>query len=118
GLIGMFLALAAAAYLGGLPGDGGVRHSLRFDPGENLLVITRWLAAPWMRVWLGHAEPPLEAWLQGSMEGTAIGSALVASARWLAIPLGADPAMRIGSLLGALGVLGYAAALAHAWRAA
>jgi len=109
-------AASMAIHLAGLPGDKGVRNSLLLDPAGNLSVLARWLAAPWMRAWLGHGEPPIEPWLQNSMSAASLGKVLVVTANWISAPLGTDAAARIAAVVGICGVVAYAAALIHAWR--
>lgn len=112
----VLLVLSLGVYAFGLPGSNGVRHSLLLDPVGNLTTLTRWLSAPWMRAWLGHGDPSIEAWLQSSMDRTTFGHGLVSSARMLSLPFGAHPAMVISILVGTLGVCGFAWACLHAWR--
>ncbi len=115
-IIVAFLGAALTFYLAGLPGDGGVRGSLLLDPAGNLSVLARWLSAPWMRAWLGHADPPIEAWLQSSMSSNLLGAALVTTARWIAIPFGDDATMRLAAIAGCAGIAAYLAMLVHAWK--
>lgn len=114
---GAMLLFALAVYLLGLPGNSDVRGTLLLDPAGNLAALARWLSAPWMRAWLGHADPSIEPWLQSSLLGSgAVGRTLVATARWIAAPFGTDPAMPLGATVGGLGIAGLLAALVHAWR--
>lgn len=113
----VLLAAAVAVYLLGLPGSGGVRGALQFDPTSNLATLARWLSAPWMRAWLGLAEPPIESWLQSSLLSTRLGHALVTSARWLSAPFGVEAARQIGLIVGGAGVAAFLSIALHAWRA-
>ncbi len=113
---GVLFMLTATVYLTALPGDTGVRNSLHFDPLANLLVLMRWLAAPWMHAWLGNGEPPLSESMQAALMQTTIGRPLVASARWMDSLFGVDGPMTWSALIGGGGVIAYACTLLHAWR--
>ncbi|MEO7064884.1 MAG: hypothetical protein ABI082_14060 [Dokdonella sp.] len=110
------LVASLAVYLLGLPGNGGIRNTLLFDPAGNLAVLARWLSAPWMRAWLGHADPSIEPWLQSSMLSFPLGYALVSTARWLSTPFGALAAMRESAIVGSMGVCAFIVESVHAWR--
>lgn len=117
-ILGAALAVAAIAYLSGLPGTGGVRGSLLLDPAANLSVLARWLAAPWMRAWLGQGDPPTEPWLQSSMLSTQFDTLLVVTARWISAPFGANAPNIIAAIIGSAGLVAYLIMLAHCWRSA
>ena len=113
----LVLAAALAMYLFGLPGSSGVHSALTSDPFALPALLMRWLGAPWMRAWLGYADPPLEPWLQASAAGQAVlGPALVASARAMASLFGNDWLTRESAAVGVGGLAAYAAQLVHAAR--
>ncbi|WP_440222127.1 hypothetical protein ACQQ2N_13655 [Dokdonella sp. MW10] len=117
----VLLTLACAgivgyAYLGGMPGDDGVRGSLLFDPLAGLSVGLRWLAAPWMHAWLGLADPPLIDWAQREARGSIPGNVLLATAQAGASLVGDRWPERAALMVGALGAVAGAAMLAHAAR--
>jgi hypothetical protein len=110
------LFVTLAIYLLILPGNDGVRGTLLFDPLGNLVVLARWLSSPWMRAWLGQADPPIEPWLQSTLSISSSGRMLVASARLIAVPFGADSAMRESVALGGAGLCAFVILLIHAVR--
>ena len=110
------LVASLAVYLLGLPGNGGIRNTLLFDPAGNLAVLARWLSAPWMRAWLGQADPSIEPWLQSSLLSFPLGHALVSTARWLSTPFGEAAAMRESAIVGSIGVCAFLGEAIHAWR--
>lgn len=113
----LLLVAALATYLFGLPGSGSVHSAWASDPFTLPASLTRWLAAPWMRAWLGYADPPLEPWLQASAARQAVlGAGLVASARGIASLFGNAWLMREGVAVGTCGLAAYAALLVHAAR--
>jgi hypothetical protein len=70
-------------YLFALPGDQSVRNALAFRPVDSALVAADWLSSPWVRLWLGHAPPPLDDSFTGAMPYARFGPQVVASASWL-----------------------------------
>lgn len=115
--VAALFVLTATVYAFGLPGEAGVRNSLHVEPLANLLVLMRWLAAPWMHAWLGNGDPPLSDWMQAALLTTTMGQPLVASARWIDGAFGAHGGMTWSALIGAGGIAAYACTLLHAWRA-
>lgn len=77
------LALCLFLYLFALPGDQGVRNMLAFRPIDSVLVAADWISSPWVRLWLGHAPPPLEDSFTHAMPYADLGRQVVASAAWL-----------------------------------
>jgi hypothetical protein len=109
----LLLGLALLAYLGGLPGEAGVRGSLALRPLDNLKAGLQWLASPFFHAWLGYAEPGMLGWNPGTRPEE---KPLLESARALAAWLGPDWKARIGLLIGLAGVIGWAWQLFRAWR--
>ena len=70
-------------YLFALPGDQSVRNVLTFRPIDSMLVAADWLSSPWVRLWLGHAPPPLDDSFTGAMPYARLGKRVVESAAWL-----------------------------------
>lgn len=115
-IVAGFLGVALTVYVLGMPGSAGVRGSLLFDPAGNFAVVARWLAAPWMRAWLGHGDPSMEPWLQSSLLHTTLGAPLVASAQGLSRAFGEGATMWIGALLGIAGLAAFLLACLGASR--
>lgn len=115
-ILGGTLVVTLVLYLFVLPGDQGVRGSLALDPLQDIGLLARWLAAPGMRAWLGHGEPPLEAWLQPALEANKIGHLLRASAGWIATPFGVRAPYHIATLVGAAGLGLWLSMLWRTWR--
>lgn len=80
-LPGLLFVFAVGTYLGGLPGDGGVRDSLALRPFDNLRVLLQWLSSPWFHAGLG-AQGVIAAESKGVV-ATAIGAFGLAA--WLAM---------------------------------
>lgn len=54
------LAFCLFLYLFALPGDEGVRGVISVHPLDSAVVAIDWLSSPWVRGWLGYAEPSLD----------------------------------------------------------
>jgi len=111
-----FFLLAMLLYLMGMPGDEGVRKSLDLRPLDNLVVLLRWLSAPWVHVWLGAAEPAMETWARGAEASTLIGKGLIASSQAVAWALGGNWFTTSTTAIGAVGVGAWVFLLVDAWR--
>jgi hypothetical protein len=109
-------AVVLAIYLAGLPGHGGVRGSLHYDPAVMFTSVARWLSSPWMHAWLGTGDPPLEPWLQSSLLTMRSARPLVACARWLSELFGARALMIESAVVGFAGLCAFAIACVHALR--
>lgn len=77
------LAFCLFLYLVALPGDQSVRNVLAFRPVDSVLVAADWISSPWVRLWLGHAPPPLDDSFTNAMPYARFGKQVVASAVWL-----------------------------------
>lgn len=77
------LGVCLFLYLFALPGDQSVRGVLAFRPIDSMTVAVDWLSSPWVRLWLGHAPPPLDASFTAAMPYAHFGKEVVASATWL-----------------------------------
>lgn len=77
------LALCLFLYLVALPGTQSVRGVLAFHPLDSALVAADWLSSPWVRLWLGHAPPPLDDSFTNAMPYARFGKQVAASATWL-----------------------------------
>lgn len=109
----LLMGLALLAYLGGLPGEAGVRASLALRPLDNLKAGLQWLASPFFHAWLGFAEPGMLGWNPGTRPEE---KPLLESAKLLAAWLGPDWKLRAGLLIGLAGLAGWSWQLLRAWR--
>ncbi len=103
------LAACLVLYVFVLPGTHGVRNMLHLQPLANVQTAAQWLSSPWAHAWLGLSNSPLEAWLPTSVQGTALGRLLLASANDLEGATG----MAWQSLTVVLGVAGIVVFLAR-----
>lgn len=113
---GILFATATLIYVFALPGNGYVRESLAFDPLSIAATMAQWLSLPWIRGWLGAGFPEFDPSLYNGMTAPGYASLLAAAAARLAAPFGDGGAAREGVFVGAIGLLAYLAALAHARR--
>ena len=112
-LPGLMFALAVLAYLGGLPGEDGVRGSLALRPLDNLRAGLQWLASPFFHAWLGFADAGMLAWNPGSRpEEKLLRDAALVVAR----ALGPDWKTRAALMIGLAGVAGWCWQVWRAWR--
>jgi hypothetical protein len=109
GVPALLFAVAAMAYLGGLPGDDNVRGVLTLRPLDNLRALLHWLASPFFHAWLGFAEPSMGSWTPA--DGPVLHRLLRASAGAVAVALGPDWKALSATAIGALGLCGWAALL-------
>lgn len=113
------LSVAASflIYLFMLPSGGNVRASLALDLERDIVLPLQWLAAPWMRAWLGHAEPTIDGSIhQGMLAQHGIGDFLTHSANALAYGLGVYYPMGEAAAVGAIGLIAYILMMLHAFR--
>lgn len=110
-LVGMAIAL----YTIGMPGDAGVRESLRWAPLDNLVIGLGWLSAPWVHAWLAFGDPSPLPWLEGISNSGATARVLGASATSVHAMFGADAHRIEGIVIGGFGLSAWFACLWHAW---
>jgi len=114
--LGTLAAATLWVYVFGLTGASGVRGALAFDPVQSAAALTRWLSSPWMRSFLGAANPPLDASLPPALAIHPAARPLLDIANALASLFGEDWAMRETVVIGAIGLLLYALMAAGMWR--
>lgn len=113
----LLFALAIGLYVGGMPGDSGVRNSLLVSPLENFVIGLHWLSAPWMHAWLGFANPAMFPFVSTPAEpANLVEAALRGSAGFVHSVLGAQAFRIEGIVIGGAGVAAWVACLWHVRR--
>lgn len=106
-VVGM-MALSLFIYLYALPGDGGVRGQLEFEPVAVAATSSRWLASPWIVGWLGLNDTELYGWAQPSLRPQILPATLMAVAdtleQWTGLRWTRDGA----TVIGAAGIITFA----------
>ncbi|MEP6939266.1 MAG: hypothetical protein ABI846_05840 [Rudaea sp.] len=74
------LAFCLYLYLFALPGDQGVRGLISMHPIDSATIAIDWLSSPWVRGWLGHAEPTLDPIATTGIAYSRMGPQLIATA--------------------------------------
>ncbi|HZP64811.1 MAG TPA: hypothetical protein VFB32_00755, partial [Rudaea sp.] len=101
------LAVCLTAYLYVLPGSNGTHGFGELHPLDSALAAVRWISAPLVHAWLGHADPPLDTAMTGGMLRTDFGPTVVDSANWLQAASGIDW-RTLATLFSAAAVLAFA----------
>ncbi|TLY52776.1 MAG: hypothetical protein E6K53_03060 [Gammaproteobacteria bacterium] len=100
------LAFCLFLYLYALPGDQGVRAMLALRPIDSAFVAVDWLSSPWVRGWLGFADPPLDPSTISGLPYQHFGAQLQASANWMERVSGASWPV-LARALGFIGVCAF-----------
>lgn len=108
------LLAVVTAYVAGMPGDDGVRDSIAIRPIDNVIALSRFLAAPGMHAWLGLADPALYDWMPRSVGETSLGSLLIRSLGVFPSTFGTNGRAQLAVAIGAFGTLSWTVMLAHA----